>query len=315
LDRNSITQHIETEAVLSVSDILRESVNRCANAAAILAPGRPPFTYGALFAQAARIGARLRSLGIAATDRVALALPNGPEMAAGFLSIAAVAGCAPLNPSYRKAEFEFYLADLHASALVVDEEGNREAEAAAQNLGIPLLRTVRGECAGEFDLAGEGRNGAAHTDWANQHHTALLLHTSGTTARPKLVPLTGANLAASARNIAESLALTPADRCLNIMPLFHVHGLMAAVLATVKAGGSAICTDGVYGADFFNWMRAFRPTWYTAVPTMHQSLALLAAERADFLREYPLRLIRSVRHRPPSRPSCLGVSKTCLRPP
>ena len=108
-----------------------------------------------------------------------------------------------------------------------------------------------------------------------------------------MVPLTGANLAASARNIAESLALSPADRCLNIMPLFHVHGLMAAVLATVKAGGSVICTDGVYGADFFNWMRAFRPTWYTAVPTMHQALASLAAERADFLRQFPLRLIRS----------------------
>jgi acyl-CoA synthetase (AMP-forming)/AMP-acid ligase II/thioesterase domain-containing protein len=284
---------MESGALHSVGDILRESADRCANAAAILAPGRPPFTYCALFEQARRVGARLRSLGIAAEDRVALALPNGPDMASGFLSIAAVAGCAPLNPNYRKAEFEFYLADLHASALVLDENGNREAESAAKSLGIPILRTVRGECAGEFDLAATDGNGTGPADWASHYHTALLLHTSGTTARPKLVPLTNANLAASARNIAASLALTPADRCLNIMPLFHVHGLMAAVLATMKAGGSVICTDGVYGVEFFNWMRAFRPTWYTAVPTMHQALAGLAEERADFLREFPLRLIRS----------------------
>ena len=105
-----------TGLIYSVGSILRESATRDGDATAILAPGRPPLTYSALFDQAGRIGGRLRSLGIAAKDRVALALPNGPEMASGFLSVAAVAGCAPLNPSYRKTEFEFYLADLHAAA-------------------------------------------------------------------------------------------------------------------------------------------------------------------------------------------------------
>ena len=200
-------------------------------------------------------------------------------MATGYVSIAAVAGCAPLNPKYLAKEFEFYLGDLRALALVIDQDGNREAETAAKNLGIPILTAVRGECAGEFDLTGDSGNGA-DLDWANDSDTALLLHTSGTTARPKLVPLTGANLAASARNIAGTLGLTPKDRCLNIMPLFHVHGLMAAVLATIKAGGSVVCTDGVYGVDFFQWMRAFRPTWYTAVPTMHLAVAGLAAKEA-----------------------------------
>jgi len=214
-------------------------------------------------------------------------------MASGFLTIAAVAGCAPLNPRYLAAEFEFYLADLHASALVLGENGNREAELAATNLGIPILTAVRGECAGEFHLLGAGCEVIGDPDWASDRDTALLLHTSGTTARPKLVPLTGANLAASARNIAGSLALTPDDRCLNIMPLFHVHGLMAAVLATVKEGGSVVCTDGVYAVDFFNWMREFRPTWYTAVPTMHLALVGLAAKQAGLPRESRLRLIRS----------------------
>ncbi len=222
-----------------------------------------------------------------------MALPNGPEMATGFLSIAAVAGCAPLNPKYHASEFEFYLSDLHASALVIDQEGNAEAEAAAKKLGIPILMAIRGECAGEFDLRVNGGNSSGDLDWASHRDTALLLHTSGTTARPKLVPLTGANLAASARNIAGTLALTPDDRCLNIMPLFHVHGLMAAVLATIKAGGSVVCTDGLYGANFFQWMREFRPTWYTAVPTMHLAVAGLAAKEAGAARESSLRLIRS----------------------
>jgi oxalate---CoA ligase len=222
-----------------------------------------------------------------------VAPPHGPEMATGFLSIAAVAGCAPLNPKYLATEFEFYLADLHASALVIGQEGNPEAEAAAKNLGIPILTAARGECAGAFDLRGAGLNNTGDSDWARDQDTALLLHTSGTTARPKLVPLTGANLVASARNIARSLALTPADRCLNIMPLFHVHGLMAAVLATIKAGASVVCTDGVYGVDFFRWMREFRPTWYTAVPTMHLAVAGLAAKEAGIPREAHFRLIRS----------------------
>ncbi len=289
----SIANHVKTEQEHSVGGMLRGAVNGNRNAAAILAPGRPALTYGALFEQAGRISRRLRSLGVLARHRVALALPNGPEMASGFLSIAAVAGCAPLNPKYQAAEFEFYLADLRAAALVLDEDGNREAEAAAKKLGIPILTAVRGECAGEFDLIGAGCDGNGDADWASEGDTALLLHTSGTTARPKLVPLTGANLAAGARSIARSLALTPADRCLNIMPLFHVHGLMAAVLATAKAGASVVCTDGVYGVEFFNWMREFRPTWYTAVPTMHLAIAGMAAQQAGLADGCHLRLIRS----------------------
>ena len=133
----------------------------------------------------------------------------------------------------------------------------------------------------------------AAAQWPDPHDTALLLHTSGTTAKPKLVPLTNANLAASARNIASTLALSPDDRCLNVMPLFHIHGLMAALLASLSAGASVVCSDGVYAAGFYSWLRQFRPTWYTAVPTMHQAILARAREHADVIAEVPLRLVRS----------------------
>ena len=108
---------------------------------------------------------------------------------------------------------------------------------------------------------------------------ALVLHTSGTTSRPKIVPLLQRNLAASARHIRTTLALTPEDRCLNIMPLFHIHGLIAAVLTSLSAGASIYCTPGFNALRFFHWLDDAKPSWYTAVPTMHQ--AILAAGRAQ----------------------------------
>jgi acyl-CoA synthetase (AMP-forming)/AMP-acid ligase II len=238
-----VPKNVEIEQAHSVGGILRESASRDGNAIAILAPGRPPLTHGALFEQAERIGGRLRSLGIAAQHRVAVALPHGPEMATGFLSIAAVAGCAPLNPKYHAIEFEFYLKDLHASALVIGQEGNPEAEAAAKNLGIPILPAVRGECAGAFDLNWAGRNDTTgDSDWASDRDTAAVAH-----LRYHGSPETG-----------------PVDGS-------EPSGL------PVKAGGSVVCTDGVYGVDFFRWMQEFRPR-YTAVPTMHLALDYRSVE-------------------------------------
>jgi acyl-CoA synthetase (AMP-forming)/AMP-acid ligase II len=122
---------------------------------------------------------------------------------------------------------------------------------------------------------------------------ALVLHTSGTTSRPKLVPLTHANVCASARHIKESLALTPADRCLNIMPLFHIHGLMAAVLASLDAGASLFCSPGFNALKFFGWLGEADPTWYTGVPTMHQAILDRAQRNRDAIAKSRLRFVRS----------------------
>ena len=129
---------------------------------------------------------------------------------------------------------------------------------------------------------------------AQPEDVALVLHTSGTTARPKIVPLTHENLCRSAANVAGTLRLEADDRCLNVMPLFHIHGLVAALLGSLHAGSSVVCTPGYSGPHFFDWMERFDPTWYTAVPTMHQGiLARAGAREREMARRGRLRLIRS----------------------
>lgn len=264
---------------------------------ALGAPGRPALTYGALRELTARVREQLNAWGLGQGDRIALVLPNGPEMAAAFLAVASAATTAPLNPAYRADELAFYLDDLQARALVVLEgaEGPAREVARARNLPVIELKPTSDGPAGHFSLRSElpstltaRRPGAPHAD-----DVALVLHTSGTTARPKLVPLTHANLSASARNIATRLGLGAGDACLNIMPLFHIHGLVAAVLSSLGAGGRVVCTPGFSALRFFAWFEEVRPTWYTAVPTMHQALAERARRNAPSLEGHRLRFIRS----------------------
>ncbi len=261
---------------------------------AIIAPDREPLTYDGLRALAGEVQASLRRAGVGRGGRVAIVLPNGPEMAAAFLTIAASATTAPLNPGYRTDEFRFYLEDLHADALLVEAGSESPAIAVAEDLGIAVHRLhVPPEApAGAFRIeAGDGQ--AASGGWAEAGDTALVLHTSGTTSRPKIVPLSQANIAASARHIRTTLALTPADRCLNIMPLFHIHGLMAAVLSSVAAGASIFATPGFNALKFGAWLNEAQPTWYTAVPTMHQAILARLGRTPEAAKAAGLRFIRS----------------------
>ncbi|HET7717856.1 MAG TPA: acyl--CoA ligase [Bauldia sp.] len=265
------------------------------DAPAILAPDRAQLTHGDLRRLMADTVVRLNRLGIGRGDRVAIVLPNGPEMATAFVSVAAAATTAPLNPAYREDEFDFYLSDIRAKALVVAPEEAGPAVAVAERRGIAVLRLVPDAegPAGRFTLEGAGTGTAAKPGVAEAGDTALLLHTSGTTSRPKLVPLTHANLAASAAHIGATLELTASDRCLNIMPLFHIHGLVAAVLASLAAGGSTYCSPGFNALRFFAWLADATPTWYTAVPTMHQAILARAARNPEAVAAAKLRFIRS----------------------
>jgi acyl-CoA synthetase (AMP-forming)/AMP-acid ligase II len=128
---------------------------------------------------------------------------------------------------------------------------------------------------------------------AEAGEVALVLHTSGTTARPKIVPLTHTNVTASAHNIATTLRLSEEDACLNVMPLFHIHGLIAATLASLAGGGAVICTGGFNALRFFGLLDAERPSWYTAVPTMHQTILARAERNKEIIGRAPLRFIRS----------------------
>ena len=263
------------------------------DAVAIAASGAPPLTYGGLRALVAATLVSLNDLGIGRNDRVAIVLPNGPAMATAFVAIASAATSAPLNPSYRGDEFEFYMSDLDAKALIVEAGSESPAIAAARKLGVRILTLTPGGAAGAFTLSGAAAGAAARPGAAELDDIALILHTSGTTSRPKIVPLTQANVATSANNIAASVAFTPDDRGLNVMPLFHIHGLIAGVLAPLSRGGSVFCTPGFNALKFFAAMEEAAPTWYTAVPTMHQAILTRAAQNKDVIARHPLRFLRS----------------------
>ena len=267
-----------------------------AEAAAILAPERPVLGFGALRELADATVARLNALGIGRGDRVAIVLPNGPEMATAFVTVACGATTAPLNPAYRAEELDFYLSDLRAKALIVTDGDKGPAVEVARRHKAEILRltTAPERPAGWFELAAEGGGDApVASGGAQEDDEALVLHTSGTTSRPKIVPLLQRNLAASARHIRTTLALTPADRCLNVMPLFHIHGLIAAVTSSLSAGASIYCTPGFNALRFFHWLDDASPTWYTAVPTMHQAILPRAERNPEILARSRLRFIRS----------------------
>ena len=267
-----------------------------ADAPALGAPERPWLTHGGLRALTEQTLAALHGAGIGRGDRVAIVLPNGPEMASAFVTIAQGAVTAPLNPSYRVDEFDFYLQDLKAKAIVLPEGYDGPALEAAGRHGLVILRLGfdPAQPAGSFTLVAEGQaTGTPDAAMAGPDDIALILHTSGTTSRPKIVPLLQRNIAASAHHIGTSLALTPADRCLNVMPLFHIHGLVAAVSSSLAAGASIWCAPGFDALRFFGWLDTARPTWYTAVPTMHQAILTRAERNSDILGRLQLRLIRS----------------------
>jgi acyl-CoA synthetase (AMP-forming)/AMP-acid ligase II len=267
------------------------------DAPAIGTVDRDWLTFGGLRALAQTTRAALNDAGLGRGDRVAIVLPNGPEMAAAFVTLAQSVATAPLNPAYGRAEFDFYLGDLGARAIVLAEGAEGPALDAARAAGLAVLRlsVPEGAPAGAFALRSEDQvsGGVPDRDPPRADDVALILHTSGTTSRPKIVPLLQSNLAASAGHIADSLALTPDDRCLNVMPLFHIHGLIAAVLSSLKAGASVFCAPGFDALRFFGWLDEARPTWYTAVPTMHQTILARAGRNADTIARVPLRFLRS----------------------
>ena len=268
-----------------------------ANAVCLSAPNASPLSYQGLRNLSTHVQEALNAVGIGRNDRVAIVLPNGAEMAAAFVAVAACCTSAPLNPSYRADEFEFYLNDLNAKALIVEKGSASPAVAVAEKLGVSIVYILPtpSQGAGSFALDTSSRQAAtaALPGMAHADDVALVLHTSGTTSRPKIVPLTHRNVCASAQHIAHSTAFTASDRGLNVMPLFHIHGLIAGILAPLSQGGEVHCTSGFNALKFFSQMEEVKPTWYTAVPTMHQAILSRSANNKEVIAKVPLRFIRS----------------------
>lgn len=287
-----ITKVIQSQ---TIHQILNDLAEKQPDSIAIMAPGRTSLTYRRLHSHIYSIAKVLRKLGISRNDRVAIVLPNGPEIAVAFLATAISATCAPLNPGYRAGEFEFYLSDIRAEALIIQAEMESPAREVAESKNIPIIELtpqLNAE-AGIFKLKGSNIRTQSRDAFSEADDIALILHTSGTTSRPKLVPLTQANVCASAHNITKALEMGASDRCLNVMPLFHTYGLIGSILSTLIVGASVVCTNGFSALDFFVWLEEYRPTWFSGVPTIHRAILEYMEPYREAIKQLPLRLIRS----------------------
>jgi acyl-CoA synthetase (AMP-forming)/AMP-acid ligase II len=249
----------------------------------------PSLTFGTLASEVERLAGSLQRAGVDRGDRVALMVPGGIEFVQVLLAVTSLgAAAAPLNPAYTREEYAFYLGDLEPEALIV-----AEGEGAAVRQAVRDERLIEiGSRDGRIqlrDVAG-GRRATGALPSAGPDDVALLLHTSGTTSRPKQVPLLHRNLMASARTIAEHYELGPEDVSFAAMPLFHVHGLVASVLATLIAGGTAITPPALAARDFWSAMDRDRVTWFSGSPTI---LAMLLDRRPEPGAVSSLRFVRS----------------------
>jgi len=266
----------ESAVPSTLVDVLQAAPAR--NNALFLPDTSERLTYSGLRAQVMSAAGVLRRAGIERGNRVALALPNGHPALVGFLAATVAGTAAPLNPAYRYEEFRFYLEDTSARLLIVPPDGADAARKAAQELGVNVLTSE--------DLE---ELGAPKPDMPSPEDIALVLHTSGSTGRPKRVPLSHANLAASIQTIANTYQLTEEDVSLCLMPLFHVHGLMASVMATLFTGGTAVIPVRFNPMSFWRTVLDEGITWYSAVPTIHQ-LMLMRRRPSD---DHALRFVRS----------------------
>jgi amino acid adenylation domain-containing protein len=285
-------QPVDRKVFSSLPDLLSHYGKTAPRRVAILAPGHAAVTYGALRLRALEAAGHLRGLGLDRDARVAVVLPNGPEMAMAVVAIATAAVCVPLNPAFTADECQRYFCDLRIAALLTGGNAESACRSVAHQRGIPIL---------DLPLAPGGALKPKpvrpplldHQELTRASDDAFVLLTSGTTSRPKMVPLTHASICLSARNAGAVLELGPRDRLLNVLPLFHAHGLISGLLAGLAAGSSVVCTPGFESASFFRWLTEFRPSWYTAVPAIHRAI-LSAADRAKPKHQRcSLRLIRS----------------------
>jgi acyl-CoA synthetase (AMP-forming)/AMP-acid ligase II len=251
-------------------------------------------SYARVRADVDALARALRARGIGAGDRIAVSLANGPKIVMAFFGIAcARAVAAPLNPAYTRDEYAFYLEDIGPKALVVAPGASPLARDAAATLGIPVVELTldeRGRLVLDGTLVPLDAPPAAPLD----DDIALFLHTSGTTSRPKGVPLTHRNLTTSARNIVRWYRIEPRDVSMCVMPLFHVHGLIFSTLATLLAGATEIIPERFSASAFWPDVRRSGATIVSAVPTIYRTLLLRAdADHAPGPGEHSLRFLRS----------------------
>lgn len=259
---------------------------------ALASPNTPALTYKQLRENVFQLAEQLNGFGFGRGDRVAIAIPNSPEMIIVFLATAISATACPLNPKYKQDEFAFYYEDTQAKALIILPDTIPDALAACTPSIAIINVNTQADATLKLELI-RGEENPRPVLAADADDVAMILHTSGTTSRPKRVPIRHRNLAVSAANIVNAYSLTAGDKTLLLMPLFHIHGLVGCMLSTFASGGTVICPPGFNALEFWKLVDEFKPTWYSAAPTMHQTILARANRNEEIVRANRFRFIRS----------------------
>lgn len=270
------------------------------NHPALAAPYQPPLTYEQVRQNVVELVWKLNSFGLGQGDRICLAMVNGTPMVLAFLAAALCGTAAPLNPKYKQEEFAFYYEDTQAKALIT-RPGTVEAAIAAATPDMILIHAQSlADGTLSFELVRPNHNvetlhatSADATSLPTSDDVAMILHTSGTTSRPKRVPIRHRHLIASANNIIGAYSLSTNDTTICLMPLFHIHGLVGCMLSTLASGGTLVCPNGFNALEFWKLVETFKPTWYSAAPTMHQTILARASRNEEIVKANPFRFIRS----------------------
>src|SRR4029450_5971493 len=241
-----VAQYPNTPRYVCIPQMLADHAAHNPDALALLAPGRPPLTYSRLHQHIHDVRQMLQAIGLGRHDRIAVVLPNGPERAVACLSMSAVATCVPLNPACGSSEFDLYFTELRPKAVIVQAgiDSPARALAHAHSLQVIELPPIVEAEAGIFRLTGASHTDVVQQGFAQPDDVAIVLSTSGTTARPRCRPLTHTAVCTAGRHTGLGLALVGSERLLNVMPLFHGHGLIATMLASLLAGASVVCPPG-----------------------------------------------------------------------
>ena len=265
----------------TIADVLAGQSRNDTAASAILAPGRSPLTYGGLIGVVERAVGTLAHAGFGRGSRIVIAVPNGPEVAVLLLAVGSCATCAPLNPATDEEACRVLLASLRADAVIVRQRDNLPLRRVALALGLPVVELVPcgAEAAGTFTLHADRRASPEFAGAPGPTDIALLITTSGTTAKPKVLPILQNDLIDSIRRQVQVLRFTPADRCLGVAPMFTTSGIRRSVLGMMVAGGSIVCPVEFDAGQFLDFVKQFKATYYSAGPATH--LALLQAHERN----------------------------------
>ncbi len=285
----------ERQDQITIGDVVREHAAASPDAPALVAEGRAPLTYGALAAQMDRFQSALNGMGFGRQDRIAIVYPSNSEMAVIVMGVWSCATAAPMNPDFTVGEFTIHFRDLGVKAVVVAADADTPARHAAVHLGLPVIEieALQDQAVGMVDIRPGPPGDAVQPGPAQPQDLALVLATSGTTSRSKVVPIRHRQLTAISDYSGRLFELTAEDRCLNLMPLFHGHGLYSSLAGVLYFGGSLINLPDFSSDAFFRMLVTLQPTWYSGSYTFHHTICAQASNFRAEIEQSTLRFART----------------------